>query len=87
MSKMFLEIKKYIPEKHIFDILNFFKQEKVNFNINTYKSTKTLKLNIYDTSLIGGVDNSKNIKINIKDQNYEAKIYEYDDGYSKTINF
>jgi hypothetical protein len=36
MSKMFFEVKKYIPEKHIFDIMNFFKENKVNFN--TFKS-------------------------------------------------
>ncbi len=99
MSKMFFEVKKYIPEKHIFDIINFFKENKVNFNFNTFKSSKTLKLNIYNTSLfksssiddnhiiLGGNDNSKKIEIDIKNTKYETKIYEYDDGYSKTINF
>jgi len=84
---MFLEIKKYISEKHIFDVMNFFKENKVNFNFNTFKSSKTLKLNIYNTSLFGGNDNSKNIEIDIKNTKYQTKIYEYDDGYSKTINF
>ncbi len=99
MSKMFLEVKKYISEKHIFDIMNFFNENKVNFNFNTFKSSKTLKLNIYNTSLfkssllddniviLGGDDNSKKIEINIKNTNYKIKIYEYDDTYTKTINF
>ena len=87
MSKMFLEIIKYIPEKHIFDVMNFFKENKVNFNFNTLKSSKTLKLNIYNTSLFGGDDNSKNIEINMKNTKFNTKIYEYDDGYLKTINF
>ena len=99
MSKMFFEIKKYIPEKHIFDVMNFFKENKVNFNFNTFKSLKTLKLNIYNTSLFGkpstcnnftmqgGDDNSKNIEIDMKNTKFNTKIYEYDDGYLKTINF
>lgn len=87
MSKMFLEIKKYIPEKHIFDIMNFFKEHKTQFNFSTFKSQKILKLKIHNTSLFGGVDDSKNIKIKIKNTNYEVKIFEYKDGYSKIINF
>jgi hypothetical protein len=109
MSKMFFEVKKYISKKHIFDIMNFFKENKVNFNLNTFKSSKTLKLNIYNTSLFGGLskqdcnpitnnlsiddningcdDNLKKIEIEMKNTKYQAKIYEYDDGYSKTINF
>lgn len=118
---MFFEVKKYIPEKHIFNIMNFFKENKVNFNFNTFKSSKILKLNIYNTSLfksssiddsqektlvfsgapqnsetilkgdnhviLGGYDNSKKIEIDMKNTKYKTKIYEYDDGYSKTINF
>lgn len=99
MSKMFFEIKKYIPEKHIFDAMNFFKENKVNFNFNNFKSSKTLKLNIYNTYLFdsssidmivpmqGGGDNSKNIEIKMKNSKYQTKFYEYDDGYLKTINF
>ena len=37
MSKMFFEVKKYIPEKHIFDIINFFKENKVNLRWYTNK--------------------------------------------------
>lgn len=85
---MYFEVKKYIPEKHIFDIINFFKEQKVNFNFKTFKSCKTLKLKFYnDNQLYGGYDDSKKKKIILRDNNYEAKIYEYDDGYSKTINF
>lgn len=87
MTKMYFEVKKYIPEKHIFDIMNFFKQQKVNFNFKTFKYCKTLKLKFYNDNKLYGGDNSKKLKINLRDNNYEAKIYEYDDGYSKTINF
>jgi hypothetical protein len=47
MSKMFFEVKKYIPEKHMFDAMEYFKEKKVSFNFNNFKSSKTLKLKIY----------------------------------------
>jgi hypothetical protein len=28
MSKMFFEVKKYIPEKHMFDAMEYFKEKK-----------------------------------------------------------
>jgi len=31
MSKMYFEVKKYIPEKHIFDFMNFLKEKNINF--------------------------------------------------------
>lgn len=91
MSKMYFEVKKYIPERHMFDIMEYLKEKKVSFNYNTFKSSKTLKLQIYDGNshgnLCGGKDESKNIEINIKNTNYQAKIYEYLDGDTKTISF
>ena len=110
MSKMFFEVKKYIPEKHMFDIMEYLKEKKVSFNFNTFKSTKTLKLKIYtqeiklslisgahqkneniflgcNENLYGGKNESKNIKISLRNDKYQAKIYEYDDGYSKSISF
>ena len=65
---MFFEVKKYISEKYIFDIMNFFKEQKVNFNFKTFRFCSIIKLKIHNN-------------------NYETRIYEYDDGYSKTINF
>ena len=79
MSKMYFEVKKYIPEKHLDDIMIFFKEQKVNFNFKTFKSCKTLKLKFHNNNqLYGGDDDTKKIKINLRDNNYEAKIYEYD---------
>ena len=87
MSKMFFEVKKYIPDKHMFDIMEYFKEKKVSFNFNTFKSSKTLKLKIYNENLYGGKNESKNIKISLRNDKYQAKIYEYYDGYSKSISF
>lgn len=108
MTKMYFEVKKYISEKHIFDIMNFFKEHNVNFNFKSYKSCKTLKLNIHSCNpLCGGSesksesrgesrgggesrgmdDETKKIKIKLNNNDYEARIYEYNDGYSRTINF
>ena len=84
---MFFEVKKYIPKKHIFDIINFFKEHKINFNLKNFISYKTLKLKIHNEILYGGNDDSKKIKINLRNNKYEARIYEYNDGYLKTINF
>lgn len=99
-SKTFLELKKYIPERHMFYMMNFFKEQKVGLNHNTFKVCKTLKLKLYNnksndiqTSLGGGKNNdfigddTKKIKINLQNEDYEARIYEYNDGYLKTINF
>lgn len=86
MSKMYFEVKKYISEKHIFDMMNFFKEQNVNFNFKSFKSCKTLKLKIHNSHLYGG-DDTKKIKINLRDDNYEARIYEYSDEYFKIINF
>ena len=65
MSKMFFEVKKYIPEKHMFDIMEYLKEKKVSFNFNTFKSTKTLKLKIYTQenklSLISGAHQKNTI--------------------------
>ena len=83
MSKMYYEVKKYIPERHMFDVMEYFKEKKVSFNFNNFKSSKTLKLKIHrneNLSDVGGKNESKNIVINIK-------IYEYYDGYSKSISF
>lgn len=87
MSKMYFEVKKYIPERHMFDIMEYFKEKNVSFNFNNFKSSKTLKLKIYNENLYGGKDESKNIKINIKNTNFQAKIYEYYHGNSKSISF
>lgn len=87
MSKMISEIKKYIPEKHIFDIMLFFKEHEINFNSKNFKSQKILKLKIHNETLFGGDDDSKIINIKINNDNYKAKIYEYDDGYLNTISF
>jgi hypothetical protein len=93
MSKMYFEVKKYISEKHMFDVMEYFKEKKVSFNLNTFKSAKTLKLKIYNKNLYdnvdlqGGKNESKNIKISLRNDNYQAKIYEYSDGYFKSISF
>ena len=84
---MFFEVKKYIQEKHIFDTINFFKAHKINFNLKNFKSYKILKLKIHNEPLYGGNDDSKKIKINLRNNKYEARIYKYDDGYLNTINF
>lgn len=101
-GKMFLELGKYVPKRHIFDIMNYFKEHKVSFNHNTYKVCRKLKLNLKAQEIkqccsgIGGGkddryekigDDSKKIKINLQNKDFEAKIYEYNDGYLKTINF
>lgn len=91
MSKMYFEVKKYILERHMVDVMEYFKEKKVSFNFNNFnnfKPSKTLKLKIYQNeNLYGGVNESKNIEIQIKNTNYQAKIYEYCDGYSKSISF
>jgi hypothetical protein len=48
MSIMFFEVKKYIPDKDLFDAMEYFKEKKVCFNFNNFKSSKTLKLKIYN---------------------------------------
>ena len=64
MSKMYFEVKKYIPERHMFDIMEYFKEKKVSFNFNNFKSSKTLKLKIHQNeNLFGGKNESKNIEI------------------------
>ena len=95
---MFFEIKKYTGEKNIPDIIDFFKEHKINFNSKHFKSEKILKLKIYNEPLYGGdtlnnidvneqKNNAQNIKIKLRNDNYEARIYEYNDGYFNTINF
>lgn len=54
MSKMYFEVKKYIPEKHIFYFMIFLKEQNVLFNFKSFKSCKTLKLKMYDTQSYGG---------------------------------
>ena len=87
MSKMYFEVKKYIPDRHMFDIMEYFKEKKVSFNFNNFKSSKTLKLKIYNENLYVGKNESKNINISLRNDKYQEKIYEYDDGYSKSISF
>ena len=110
MSKMYFEVNKYIPNRHMFDIMEYFKEKKVSFNFNNFKSSKTLKLKIYtqgikqslisgahqkneniflgcNENLYGGKNESKNINISLRNDKYQAKIYEYDDGYYKSISF
>lgn len=74
--------------------MNFLKEQNIIFNFKSLKSCKTLKLKIYDTKLYGGKNNhdyNDNIddsrKIKIKNEDYKIRIYEYEDEYSKTINF
>ena len=71
----------------MFDIMEYFKEKKVSFNFNNFKSSKTLKLKIYNENLYGGKNESKNINISLRNDKYQAKIYEYNDGYSNSISF
>ena len=86
MNSLRIETRKYIPEKHMFDTIEFFKENKIN--VLHFYSVKTLKLKFNNKILNGGNnDDSKIIKINLRNDKYKARIYEYDDDNLKIINF
>lgn len=86
MTRLHQILNKYIHKTHLFDMLEFFKDNKIN---NLYfTKTITLPLNFSSNNLIGGEIYDFNVKIDY--QIYKVHIDEYVDNLDeniKTINF
>jgi hypothetical protein len=86
MSRLRLVVQKHIHKNNIFDIIEFFKDNKIN--TLHFLSCKILPLKLHNNILDGGIgDDSKIIKTNIRGEQIITKIYEYNDDNLKTINF
>jgi len=91
MNSLRLETQKFIPKIHFLDMINFFKEHKINTLHFLFRKTLKLKFKLFDNLSGSGKNNinddSKIIKINLRNDEYEARIYEYDDDYTNSINF
>lgn len=91
MSRLRTVIKKYLPEKYLFDTIDFFTDNKVDTLYFVIDKIIPLKLN----KLFYGGDNNKNddsikLEINLRNNLFQARVYKYTDKLDnnfKTINF
>jgi hypothetical protein len=77
---------KYVSEDNFFDILELFRENKVN-TLN-FINSKIIPLKIYNNNLIGG--NDYNLEIKLNNNKYIVHVDEYEDigsGNRKLINF
>jgi hypothetical protein len=83
MTRLHQILNKYIHKTHLFDILDFFRDNKIN---NLYfTKTITLPLNFSSNNLIGGEIYDFNVKIDY--QVYKVQIDEYVDNIGKLLSF
>ena len=83
MGRVFLILRKYIPEKHLFDTMEFFKDQKINYLY--FIKSKILPLELINNNLEGGKRYDLEIKIN--SQKYKVHIDQYSDNDDKNVKY